>query len=211
MRQSWDQSFKLLEAYVDREGHALVPHNYLESGFRLGEWVRHQRRAYKSGRLSERKATGLEHLPCWWWEAIEGQWVKAFETLRGFVLRERHCRISAGHVEAGVGLGRWVKYQRSRYRRGALAPERAARLECVQGWSWEQENPQRVLVHNPVHKLGPNRADWGRLGRPAECKMPGQAPWDPLQPRPGPHLKSLGMQVPVGSNPTPSAVQRNTA
>jgi excisionase family DNA binding protein len=143
MRQSWDQSFGLLEGFVDREGHALVPHDHIEIGYRLGEWVHHQRRSRMAGRLSGSRTTLLERLPGWSWAAGEARWAEVYGVLRDFARREGDCRINADHVEDGVGLGRWVRYQQSRYRRGMLTPERAACLECLPGWSWEWERQLR--------------------------------------------------------------------
>src|SRR5262249_58050364 len=40
----WAEGFRHLTIYKDREGHCRVPVNYMENGFRLGQWVQVQRR-----------------------------------------------------------------------------------------------------------------------------------------------------------------------
>ena len=46
---AWEQALGLLQSYVGREGHARVPNQHTEDGFRLGSWVSEQRRAKKAG------------------------------------------------------------------------------------------------------------------------------------------------------------------
>ena len=65
---AWEQALGLLQSYVGREGHARVPNQHTEDGFRLGSWVSEQRRAKKAGRLSPDRVARLEALPSWVWE-----------------------------------------------------------------------------------------------------------------------------------------------
>lgn len=53
-----------------------------------------------------------------------------------FVGREGHaCVPDAAQVD-GLRLGPWVRTQRAAHRRELLAPDRAARLEALPGWTW---------------------------------------------------------------------------
>ena len=67
----WDKRIDALDAFVDREGHALVPANYVESSngtdVSLGSWVSYLRTRYKKGALTSDRIATLESYPGWEW------------------------------------------------------------------------------------------------------------------------------------------------
>ncbi len=65
-------------------------------------------------------------------------WENRYELLLEFVSREGHCRVPARHVEDGVSLGRWLRFQRKN--RDRLNAERAQALERLPGWSWDGQD-----------------------------------------------------------------------
>jgi hypothetical protein len=133
---TWEKNFAVLERFVAREGHARVPIGHIEDGVRLGTWVTTQRTSHTDGEMSGPRLARLEALPGWSWAPIEGQWEDTMALLKQFVAREGHARVSIGHIEDGVQLGKWVHTQRSAYKRERLSVLQVTRLEALPGWSW---------------------------------------------------------------------------
>jgi hypothetical protein len=65
----WREGVAALEGFVEREGHARVPDAHREDGYRLGQWIRVQRREHRRGALKAERRARLEAVPGWTWEA----------------------------------------------------------------------------------------------------------------------------------------------
>jgi predicted helicase len=138
---AWEEGHEHLLRFVAEHGHALVPYNRKEDGYRLGQWVVVQRSFRQQGRLSDERAARLEALPGWVWNANEASWERSFSVLERFVAREGRARVPTNHVEDGLPLGLWVVKQRSR--REEFGADRQARLEALPGWVWITRAPRR--------------------------------------------------------------------
>jgi hypothetical protein len=132
---NWEDAYGCLTAFVEREGHARVPQQWTEDGFRLGFWVANQRGFFLRGKLERDRRARLEAMPGWAWNAREAAWEEGFAKLKSFVDREGRARVPPQWTEDGYPLGRWVRVQRTR--RGKIDPERRARLEALAGWTWD--------------------------------------------------------------------------
>ncbi|MDP1683094.1 MAG: Helicase associated domain protein, partial [Burkholderiales bacterium] len=131
----WSFFFGLLEAYIEREGHAKVTNEYkTAAGFRLGQWAAVQRRT-KDSMSSERKAR-LEGLLGWSWEFREDNWEEGFRYVKEFADREGHASVPLDFKSAdGYKVGFWVANQRART--DIMSSERKVLLETLPGWSWD--------------------------------------------------------------------------
>jgi hypothetical protein len=132
----WEDSFKRLANYVEREGNARVPSPYREDGFRLGTWVSIQRHSFREGRLDPARAVRLEALPGWVWDALRADWEDGYARLERYVGREGHARVPYDYRQDSFALGSWVSRQRRAFKQGRLDRTRTARLETLSGWSW---------------------------------------------------------------------------
>ncbi len=83
---SWEFWFGLLQRFIEREGHALVPAAYRDAdGFRLGNWVNNMRAFRRRGELPDQRAQRLEALPGWIWDPIEADWEDGYARLLRFI------------------------------------------------------------------------------------------------------------------------------
>jgi hypothetical protein len=135
--QGWDEGFGHLQTYVDQIGDAQVPRTYrTASGFRLGEWVKHQRG--KRLELTPEKKRRLKSLSGWAWNAEDQNWDDGYLHLRAFIDLAGHANVPSGYrTEDGFRLGQWISVQRRAAKKGKMSPERKARLQALPGWTWD--------------------------------------------------------------------------
>ncbi|MGC8635227.1 MAG: Helicase associated domain protein [Candidatus Limnocylindrales bacterium] len=143
----WEWGFANLERFVAREGHARVPRDHREGRATLGRWVTRQRTYRANGVLSADRVARLEALPGWSWDPDADAFGQGVTALRAFVAEAGSALVPARYRSAdGFALGKWCVRQRTAHRRGLLAPERAALLEALPGWSWQPPRTGRPRV-----------------------------------------------------------------
>jgi hypothetical protein len=107
----------------------------MEDGFRLGQWVRVQRRNADS--LSAPRRQQLDELG-FVWDPLETDWAEGLRYLTIYKEREGHCRVPQGYVDNGFPLGSWVNRQRRKKAR--MSQGRVQRLDEL-GFVWKVRRP----------------------------------------------------------------------
>ena len=134
--QKREKMFRLLRAYVEREGDAFVSPSHKEDGESLGKWLRTQKDKYVAGRLQEERAIRLESLGVRWYGQSTSTyhdltWNKKLALLLMYKEREGNKRVPCKHKENGVSLEPWMSKQRRVFKAGKLKAERLKKLESV--------------------------------------------------------------------------------
>lgn len=106
---NWDEWFGLLQKYKNQFGDCLVPTYFIYENYRLGQWVGVQRQ--KRLQLSAERLNKLELLG-FSWNKFSDLWMRSYQALNQFYLREGHCKVPQKHIESGIKLGSWVGGQR---------------------------------------------------------------------------------------------------
>lgn len=130
----WEDGFRHLSDFAQREGHARVKQGFVaEDGYRLGSWAQNQR-AWRE-RMSKERAARLETLPGWRWATDSLQWDDWINLLTVFARENGHTRVpQLFKTSNGLLLGRWVNSRRTS--RDRLTADQQAELESLPGWVW---------------------------------------------------------------------------
>lgn len=138
LQEQFDEAVSAIRRYVSLNGHANIPHSFLdENGLRIGAWVSQKRVRYKKNKLDASQINTLERIPTWQWSVSEDMWTNSYEALKQFALRESHCSVPKSHTENGISINTWGGQQRSNYRRKKLTISQMQLLELLPGWSWK--------------------------------------------------------------------------
>jgi len=130
----WEDGFRYLNEFADREGHCLIPAQYItKDEYQLGSWINRQRT--RKDNLSQDCKARLEALSGWSWDPRADKWGGGFRYLKKFTIHEGHANVPSNwETTDGYRLGQWVTSQRSK--KENMSSERKDRLEALSGWCW---------------------------------------------------------------------------
>ena len=120
------------------------------SGYRLGQWVRNQRKAYNASpqRLSPERIADLETLGMIW-DDLEEKFAAGLAALTAYHAEHGHARVPKRYrAPSGYRLGQWVADQHRAYSASLrrLSPERIADLEALGVvWSLRKRSGKKTV------------------------------------------------------------------
>jgi Helicase associated domain/Helicase conserved C-terminal domain len=129
----WDEGFRVLQRFKEREGHCNVPAKHREGTYQLGTWVGTQRT--KKDTMSADRRQRLDEIG-FVWDPLEAKWEDGFSALKRFKAREGHCLAPYKHREGTYPLGNWVMNQRQRTNKDTMSAEHRQRLDEI-GFIWD--------------------------------------------------------------------------
>jgi hypothetical protein len=143
-QSSWEEKLSVLREFRERNGHLLVPIDYVADGMNIGRAVTRWRSAYRRGTLDPDRVDQLEQLGMVW-DVNTTLWDQVITYLRGFQNEHGHLRVPAGTRIQVVGYNRastegldvfeWLIRQRERRAAGKLTADEIADLDAV-GMIW---------------------------------------------------------------------------
>jgi hypothetical protein len=136
LNEQWEETFKALQMFREREGHCRVSISHKENGTNLGTWVASQRT--RKSRLTTDRIRRLNSIG-FSWDPITEQWEEGFAALQKFREREGHCSAASDVNVNNLNLGNWVKHQRQK--RDQLTSSQLKRLNSI-GFSWDPRREQ---------------------------------------------------------------------
>ncbi len=138
----WLSRYELLKKYVEENGTADVPKDYIaEGGFMLGMWMKKQILHYKNGGLTEEQVRLLSEVSATLEDADRDTiWFKNYNTVKIFFEKNGNLNIPNNYkTENGILLKKWISNQKAYCKSGRLSKEKAEMLQLI-GVNFEKQN-----------------------------------------------------------------------
>jgi superfamily II DNA or RNA helicase len=132
----WWEGYGAATAYHAAHGHlGIAVDHRTDTGYPLGRWLHHQRKARRSGVLTTARIAALDSLGMLW-DPRGTRWQAGLAHAIAFREREGHLRVAPEYLASdGYPLGPWIRYQRKQHQAGRLDPDRTATLAAL-GIEW---------------------------------------------------------------------------
>ena len=110
---TWEKSYHAACEYYKLYGNLNISAAYIASdGCRLGRWIRRQRNAYGTSRLSNIKIQKLEQIGMVW--ESEDSWMRRFQLAKEYYKSYGNLNMPSDYVVDGIWLARWLREQRTK-------------------------------------------------------------------------------------------------
>jgi hypothetical protein len=179
----WSEQFEQLCAYKVQFGHCAVPQNY-SANPRLGQWVKNQRKKYKSYQegkpspMTEEYIRELESVGFKWGSRksdLAPSWSEQFEQLREYEMQFGHCAVPQTYSD-NRRLGRWVANQRKNYKLyqyGKPSPMTAERIRALESVGFKRDPTIAAPWTEHFEQLREYKVQFGH------CTVPQKYPANP--------------------------------
>lgn len=129
---SLSEILKVLDTFIEREGHACVPRAHIEGGLRLGDAVDHLRSLNAKGDLPGKAASALQSRSGWFWESGETADHVLVSAVGEFIALQGHAKL-----KPGTDLAAAADAVRADLADGKLSGHLFDALQSFHEWKWE--------------------------------------------------------------------------
>lgn len=132
LKDRWQTGFDHAAEYFHEKGDLKVSQDYVCSdGYLLSSWIASQRKAYRSGKLSDERIKLLNAIGMIWNQNLS-KWDNGYRYAIDYCKHGGCMPIPQTYVTSeGYPLGEWVRSQKRRYRSGRLESEKIRKLEEI--------------------------------------------------------------------------------
>jgi len=148
---------KRLQAYQhEHNGSCNVPRGYRQDP-KLGEWVKTQRKKYKSGLLAKERCDQLEAIGIEWTATCgrpvqDQKWTQMLKRLHAYQQEHNGRSNVPQRYRRDSSLGHWVSNQRYLKKHGVLTKERSNQLDAI-GFEWKDTGCQWKRLRKWAKKM----------------------------------------------------------
>lgn len=123
-RLDWEKWISMAQEYHETYGHLQIPSAYItKDGYRLGFWLREQRKRQKAGLLSQKQVADLDRFDMIWMWYERNNWDYWYNLAEAYYKENGHLLVPFAYQTAdGHKLGLWISIQRERYQNKSNRP-----------------------------------------------------------------------------------------
>jgi superfamily II DNA or RNA helicase len=157
----WNDMFASLSEFVDQKGHCNIPARY-SANLALGIWLKRQRQAYRSGKLTPDRQAKLESAGVNF-DPLNDHWNTLFNELKIFKAENGHCDVPQRYKSNPL-LGAWVSIQRAFVKKKDYPANRKQALEEL-GFLWNPKHANWIAYFEALKSFN---ATFGHFDVPKE-------------------------------------------
>ena len=153
---AWEARYQEVRMYFEMNGVSFVNKGTIsKSGYDLYSWICDQRRAYKSGKLTQEQMQKLDEIGYPFYadsssrqNKLQEQWLKKYEIVLEYSESHKGEHISKAVVYKGVRIVSWLSNQQVQFKKGNMIPERIELLKKIKINSFSFETDRRMEENN---------------------------------------------------------------
>ena len=123
----WEQNYKLLCDYKDKNNLCDIPKNAFYKGSALGIWCQRQRDKFKEGILSDERVKKLQDIG-FSFNPLEEEWERKYNQYKKYIKMTGSNEIHRRTMFEGERLGVWIFIQKKVYKEGKMSDYRMNKL-----------------------------------------------------------------------------------
>ena len=153
---SWEERYQELKSYLKESNVTSVLKGTIDkNGYDLYYWVSDQRRAYKSGKLTQEQMQKLDDIGYPFYadsssrqNKLQERWLKKYKIVLEYSESHKGEHTAKAVVYKGVPIVSWLSNQQVQFKKGNMIPERIELLQKIKINSFSFETDWRMEENN---------------------------------------------------------------